>query len=134
MNVTNGVVGAQRSWPGVLVASVISLVFVLRALVPVGYMWAPVAGHVAVVACADYAPDVISAALHSHHHHGGDHSAAAQNCPFALPAGAALAAMLPALAKPNFQIVAAPTPDFDQSEPRVIPLRFRAARGPPIAV
>jgi len=129
--------GARR-----LIAMLAVLAFALRSLVPVGYMWAPVAGRLAVMACSDYAADVVALATqnqHSHHHHhDGGHSgatgahsggsASTDSCPFALAANA------PTLAAQQFEIVQARLPQFDYSAPRSIPSRFHAPRGPPAAV
>jgi len=111
------------------------LAFALHALVPQGYMWAPVDGRVAVVACSDYAFDVLALAAHQHHHHAahhaGGHGAAAQSCPYALAGGAALVASAPLLAVQQFALSQTRLPQLDQSAPRSIPLRFAAPRGPP---
>ncbi len=113
------------------------LAFALRALVPVGYMWAPSDGLVTVVACSDYAGDVVALATHHHHHHHaggqGGSSATADSCPFALAGGAALASAAPTLAVRHFQLVQARLPSFDRGAPASIPLRFLAPRGPPAA-
>ena len=119
-----------------LLAVLAVLAFALRSLVPVGFMWMPQDGHVAVVACSDYAADVVALAVHHLHHHGGAQggsSATADACPFALAGGAALASSAPALAAQHFEIVQARLPSFDSSAPPSIPLRFLAPRGPPAA-
>lgn len=132
--------GAQR-----LIATLAVLAFALRSLVPVGFMWSPVDGRLAVVACSEYAADVVALATqhqHSHHHHhdgghSGAHSggsASTDSCPYALAGGAALAANAPTLAAQQFEIVQARLPQFDYSAPRSIPSRFHAPRGPPAAV
>ena len=123
-----------------LIATVAVLAFALRSLVPLGYMWAPIDGRLAVVACSDYAADVVALATphqHSHHHHGGSHGGAAassDSCPFALATGAALASSAPTLTAQQFEIVQARLPQFDYAAPRSIPSRFHAPRGPPAAV
>lgn len=113
------------------------LAFALRSLVPVGFMWASGDGHVSVVACSDYAADVVALATHHHdHHHAGAQggsSAGTESCPFALAAGAALASTAPALAALHFQLVQARLPSFESRAPASIPLRFLAPRGPPAA-
>ena len=124
----------RRPGPRRLIATLAVLVFALRSLLPVGYMWAPVDGRLAVVACSDYAADVVAlATLHIHHHHGGA-AAATDSCPYALAGGAALAANAPTLTAQQFEIVQARLPQFDYSAPRSIPSRFHAPRGPPAAV
>ena len=121
-----------------LLAMLAVLGFALRSLVPVGFMWAPVDGQVTVVACSDYAADVVALASPHHHHHGsgaaqGGSSAGTDSCPFALAGGAALTSHAPTLAARHFQIVQARLPSFDSSAPASIPLRFLAPRGPPTA-
>ena len=121
-----------------LCATLAVLAFALRSLVPIGFMWAPQDGHVTVVACSDYAADVVALATHHHHHHHhagaqGGRSATSDSCPFALAGGAALASNAPTLAVRHFQIVQARLPSLDSSAPASIPLRFRAPRGPPAA-
>jgi hypothetical protein len=113
------------------------LAFALRSLVPAGFMWAPLDGHVTVVACSDFSADVVALASHHHHHHHGvaqgGSSATGDSCPFALAGGAAFASSAPGLAVQHFEIVQARLPVFDTSAPRSIPLRFLAPRGPPAA-
>ncbi len=125
--------GARR-----LIATLAVLAFALRSLVPVGYMWTPVEGRLAVSACSDYAADVVSLATQHqhfhHHHHRGDAAGSTDSCPFALAGGAALAANAPTLAAQQFEIVQARLPQFDYSAPLSIPSRFHAPRGPPAAV
>ena len=119
-----------------LLAVLAVLAFALRSLVPVGFMWMPQDGHVAVVACSDYAADVVALAVHHHHHHGGAQggsSATADACPFALAGGAALASSAPALAARHFVLAQTRLPVFDQRAPASIPPRFLAPRGPPAA-
>jgi hypothetical protein len=114
------------------------LAFALRSLVPLGYMWTPVEGRLAVVACSDYAADVVALATqhqHAHHHHaGGQAGASSDSCPYALAGGAVLAANPTTLAVQQFEIVQARLPLFDYSAPPSIPSRFHAPRGPPAAV
>lgn len=123
-----------------LIAALAVLAFALRAFVPLGYMWTPVDGRLAVVACSDYAADVVALATqhqHAHHHHGGAHgerATSSNSCPYALAGGAALAANATTLAAQQFEIVQARLPQFDYSAPRSIPSRFHAPRGPPAAV
>ena len=117
-------------------ATLAVLAFALRSLVPVGFMWAPLDGHVTVVACSDYSADVVALASHHHHHHlhgaaQGEHSATADSCPFALAGGAAFASSAPTLAARHFEIVQARLPSFDSSALASIPPRITAPRGPP---
>ena len=127
--------GARR-----LIATLAVLAFALRSFVPAGYMWAPVDGRLAVVACSEYAADVVALATqhqHAHHYHGGSPGSAAgssDSCPFALAGAAALAANVPTLAAQRFEIAQARLPQVDYSAPRSIPSRFHAPRGPPAAV
>ena len=125
------------------IATVAVLAFALRSLVPAGYMWAPVDGRVAMMACSGHAADVVTLTTlhqHAHHYHGGapgahgERATATDSCPFALATGAALASSAPTLTAQQFQIVQARLPQFDYSAPRSIPSRFHAPRGPPAAV
>lgn len=128
---------AARTKARPLLAILAVLAFGLRSLVPVGYMWAAHDGQVAVVACSDYAADVVAHATHhQHHHHAGAQggsSMGTQSCPFALAGGAALASNAPTLAARHFQVVQARLPAFESRAPASIPLRFLAPRGPPAA-
>ena len=109
-------------WPALLAV----LAFGLRALVPTGFMLAPVDGHVQWTLCPD-------AGAHAHHHHAGMPAGHAQqlHCPFALASAAPLAAALPALVPPHAELrlpVAEPARPGRAADS---PYRHAAARGPP---
>ena len=107
----------------------------LRALVPAGFMLAPVDGHLAFVLCQ---PEVMAA---GHHHHPGNEGAAHHagahgdpTCPYAQSAGCAL---LPTLAV----LTAGPIPDHVAAPAAATqtlltfgPLRQQTSRGPPTLV
>jgi hypothetical protein len=121
-----------RSIPKWTTLLVFGMLF-LRALVPAGFMLAPVDGRLAFVLCE---PGVMAAGHHHHHpgndlatHHDGAHSD--PTCPYAQSAGSAPLPTLPVL-------TAGPIPDR-----RVAPLaatqtfltfgppRQQTSRGPP---
>jgi hypothetical protein len=125
--ITPQISATTRRW----VAGAAVLAFALHALVPVGYMWAPLAGRVTVVACSDHDHDVVSMAAHHQHHHAGGVRSASNACPFALAGGAPLAAQVPALDARHHELVQARLPPVDHSIAPPIPLRYSAPRGPP---
>ena len=137
-----------HGWFAVLAA----LPLCLKALVPTGYMIAPVDGHARLVMCPagihqpstmhhgagvtamDAAGDMHMAhvehpAAAIHAAHAAQHAAA--DCPFALAAAAALAADAPASAEPYFILLPNAPPVYVASFPAVPPLRHHAPRGPP---
>ena len=103
---------------GVLVV----LVFGLKALMPTGFMLASIDGHAQLVMCP--------AGAH-HAHHAAHAAIAAQQCPFALASGAALAVQAQAPAEPYFTTLQSAHADAVVSVPLAPPLRHRAPRGPP---
>ncbi|MBV9343488.1 MAG: hypothetical protein JO341_13355 [Gammaproteobacteria bacterium] len=94
----------------------------LRALLPAGYMLAPVAGHAAVILC-DGGP-----APHPHAHHG--HSV--PTCPFAQSAGPAPPPAGPSLAAPPVATALAGPACRAQTCPHPGPARQQSPRAPPV--
>jgi hypothetical protein len=113
----------------------------LRAMVPAGFMLAPVDGHLGVVLCE---PGVMAAGHdhhdHGHHHHPGNELAAHHGthgdptCPYAQSAGSAPLPTLPVLtAGPIPDRLAAP-PAATQTLLTFGPPRQQTSRGPPSLV
>ena len=106
------------------------LAFGFRALVPVGYMYATVAGETRLVIC----PAGLSPAA-AHHMpgmaHAGHAKIAADQCPFALAAGAGLLAATQQAAEPYFVVLTPAPAQALASVPSAPPCRYRAPRGPP---
>ncbi len=103
----------------------------LRALVPAGFMLAPIDGTVAVVLCG---PGVVAG--HQVHHALGhpapEHDGHADaTCPYAQSAGSAPLPTLPALAGGVPIDVLAPAPAFTQTFLTSGPVRQQIPRGPP---
>ncbi len=111
-------------------------VLFLRAMVPAGFMLAPVDGHLAFVLCE---PGVMAAGHHHHHpgsdlgtHHDGAHGDPI--CPYAESAGPAPLPTLPVLTAaqiPDRLSVATPA---TQTFLSFGPPRQRTSRGPPALV
>ena len=102
----------------------------LRALVPAGFMLAPVDGQPAIVLCDTDAPR----AGHQHvgHHHAG-HAHLDPTCPYAQSAGPAPLPALPALpAPPPARSEALPTASA-QIHARFGPTRQQSPRAPPFS-
>ena len=108
----------------------------LRALVPAGFMLAPVEGRFAFVLCDGN----MSAGGHQHHHHHHDHDDAVHHngvhedpsCPYAQSSGPAPLPTLPMLAvggAPASQLVAPAS--VTQTLLRFGPTRQQTPRGPP---
>jgi hypothetical protein len=82
----------MRSW----IIGVMLTTLVLRALVPVGFMLAPIDGRLSVVLCDSDASHV--AHQSGHDHSGHHHTHLDPTCPYAQSAGPAPAPTLPVLA------------------------------------
>jgi anti-sigma factor RsiW len=112
---------------------VLGLLF-LRALVPAGFMLAPVDGTLALVLCDAAA----TAEAHQHHHHPG-HAGTVQlggmhgdpGCPYALSGGAAPLPTLPVLAGASIPGSIDPFRVCTQTLLRFGPIRRQSPRGPP---
>ena len=108
----------------------------LRALVPAGFMLAPVDGHLAFVLC----DAEMSAGEHQHHHHRGHDNAAHHQgvhgdptCPYAQSAGPAPLPTLPVLVSAaTLDQLAAPS-GATQTLLRCGPIRQQTPRGPPLS-
>ena len=131
----NSIRNPRRSrWAAVVVLAVLAV----RALVPAGFMLAPVDGRVSYVLCE---PDVLgSLQAHAHHHHhaGQDHTTHAgaahadSTCPYAQSAGPAPLRALPVLAGSTIMVArVAPESLYQVSLPSG-PIRQHLPRGPPI--
>lgn len=122
--------GANPPWATLLVLGMLFL----RALVPAGFMLAPVDGSLALVLCES----AVLAGEHQHHHHPGhDHAAHHEGvhgdptCPYAQSAGPAPLPTLPVLAGAAvFDKLVLPTA-FTQTLLGFGPPRQHSSRGPP---
>jgi hypothetical protein len=124
--------------PGWVSLLILGLVL-LRALVPAGFMLAPVDGHLAFVLCDGYAPMPADAMPASHHHvhmamgHANHQDGAHgdPSCPYAQSSGPAPLPTLPVLASGTAferpQLPAAIT----QTLLGFGPIRQPSSRGPP---
>ena len=125
---------ARRSrWVSVFVV----LVFALKALIPPGYMLAPVDGHARLVMCPagiHYPAGMHSMAGMVHVNevgHAEHASLAVTQCPFALAGGVALLAAAGAVAEPHYVTLQPARPCATASVPTTPPARYHAPRGPP---
>jgi hypothetical protein len=117
--------------PGWTTVFVLGMLF-LRALVPAGFMLAPVDGTPAFVLCG---PRVFAG---HHHHQGLDHAAAREHdghadptCPYAQSAGPAPLPTLPALAHGAIIDPLVSPAVFTQTRLIFGPIRQQTSRGPP---
>lgn len=117
-------------------AAVVIAMLAVRALVPAGFMVAPVDGSLSFVLCE---PDVLGGPQgHQHHHHPGHDEAAHSGgshgdstCPYAQSAGPAPLQALPGVAAAS-TIVEALVPTIrHQVSLRSGPIRQQFPRGPP---
>lgn len=125
----------HRGKSGWALRLILGLLF-LRALVPAGFMLAPVDGWFAVVVC----DGEMSAGAHPHHHHHPDHNAASSHegfhidptCPYAQSAGSVPLPSLPVMAGAAL-VARLPTADAaTQSILTAGPVRRQLPRGPPL--
>lgn len=106
------------------------IMLALRALVPAGFMLAPVDGQPAIVLCDTDAPGVPH--QHAGHHHAG-HAHLDPTCPYAQSAGPAPLPALPVLTgAPAATAGALPTPKA-QVHARFGPSRQQSPRAPPLS-
>ena len=123
--------------PGWTVPVVLGMIF-LRALVPAGFMLAPVEGRIAFVLCAAEMPAGTGQPPHRHHHpgagaaapHAGVHGD--PSCPYAQSAGSAPLPTLPVLAGGAVSDRPVPPPDVTQTFQTSGPDRQQTSRGPPL--
>jgi Protein of unknown function (DUF2946) len=102
----------------------------LRALVPAGFMLAPIDGRLDVVLCDADA----TAALHRHGHHdhsGQHHTQLDPTCPYAQSAGPAPLPVLPVLVSAPITFVRARPVRVAQTQAQFGPARLQFPRGPP---
>jgi hypothetical protein len=109
-----------------------ALALALRALIPTGFMLAPVDGHAQIVIC----PAGLHEASHAHHAgaaagHAAGSAHAADQCPFALAGGPGFIGAAPDLAQPYFVLLQPPPTVALASVAVPPPLRHHAPRGPP---
>ena len=100
-------------------------VFSLRALVPVGYMWAAAEGHSRLVLCPagmHHAPGM---------HHSGHEAPANDHCPYALAGGAGLLSAQLAPVEPYYSLLQPARTPAVASVSAAPPPRYHAPRGPP---
>jgi hypothetical protein len=135
-NTMNGMRHIKKpGWASLLVLGLV----LLRALVPAGFMLAPVAGHPALVLCDDDAPTPAGAvpAIHRHMHMAMGHAAhrhgghADPTCPYAQSGGPAPLPSLPVLAgSTTFERPQLPAA-ITQTLLCFGPIRQPSSRGPP---
>jgi hypothetical protein len=118
--------GGARHWAAPFVLAMLCL----RALIPAGFMLAPVEGRLDLVLCDSQAPGAV------HHHGGHDHSQhhhihTDPTCPYAQSAGPAPIPTLPALAAAQIVSVPVPPKQFAQTHSQFGPSRQQSPRGPP---
>ncbi len=104
-------------------------VLALRALVPAGFMAAPVDGTLQIVLCQP-------GAMTGHHHHSGSPDSGPQlevdpTCPYAQSAGPALMPTLPVLPAVATMHRLEPPEAATQTRLTLGPLRQQFPRGPP---
>ena len=97
----------------------------LRALVPAGYMLAPVDGQLALVLCA------ANASLAGHHHAHPGHTHFDPTCPFAQSAGPAPPPAFPVLAPAAVATAVAVPAQLSQRFVHFGPARQHSPRAPP---
>jgi hypothetical protein len=100
-------------------------VFSLRALVPVGYMWAATEGHSRLVLCPAGMHHAAGMHRDVHEAHANDH------CPYALAGGAGLLAAQLAPVEPYYLILQPARTPAVASVSAAPPPRYHAPRGPP---
>lgn len=120
--------GGNPGWATLLVLGMLFL----RALIPAGFMLAPVDGSLAVVLCDAQ----MSAGEHHHHHHHDQstHHEGAHGdptCPYAQSAGPAPLPTLPVLAGGAVYDRLVPPVAVTQTLLRFGPARQQTSRGPP---
>jgi hypothetical protein len=121
----------RRGWAMLLVLGALFL----RALVPAGFLLAPVNGSLAFVLCD---AEMSGALQHQHHHHPGHDGSAHHDgghgdptCPYAQSAGPAPLPSLPALAGAEGCDLLLPPVALTQTLFSFGPPRQQSSRGPP---
>lgn len=121
--------------PGRATLLVLGMLF-LRALIPAGFMLAPVDDGLTVVVC----DAEMSAGEHQHHHHPGhdgdthhDGAHGDPTCPYAKSAGPAPLPAFPVLAGGAIYDQLVPPVAITQTVPASGPPRQHTSRGPPLA-
>lgn len=107
-------------------------VLALRALIPAGFMAAPVDGTLQIVLCQ---PEIMAGGHHHHHHHNPQDPAPLDvdpTCPYAQSAGPALMPTLPVLPAAVAMHRPEPPAATTQTQLSCGPPRQQSPRGPPI--
>jgi hypothetical protein len=116
-----------RHWATPLVLAMLCL----RALVPAGFMLAPIDGRLQIVLCDSAAP--ARAPHHQGHDHGAHrHAIADPNCPYAQSAGPAPLPALPMLAAAPVANAPAVHGNLSQTHVPFGPVRQHSPRAPPL--
>jgi len=130
--------GGARHWAAPFVLAILCL----RALIPAGFMLAPVDGRLAVVLCDTDAVGSAQAQDRRVHHHapghyvhdqgaGHHHAQTDPTCPYAQSSGPAPLPVLPVLAAVQIATLSAPPVQVAQTHSRFGPTRQQSPRGPP---
>jgi Protein of unknown function (DUF2946) len=115
-----------RHWAAPFVLAMLCL----RALVPAGFMLAPIDGRLAVVLCDSDAPGTVH--RHGGHDHSGHHHTQTDpTCPYAQSAGPAPLPALPVVAAAPIESVPALPAPFAQTYAQFGPSRQQSPRAPP---
>ncbi|MCX7056898.1 MAG: hypothetical protein NTZ79_06810 [Proteobacteria bacterium] len=120
-------IGPRRDSRFWVVAMVLPLL-ALRALVPAGFMAAPVAGAIQIVFCE---PGAMAGHHHPGHDAGHQSTVADPTCPFAQSAGPAPLPSIPVLAADSAPSGVEPILTVSQTAPASGPERQQTPRGPP---
>jgi hypothetical protein len=123
--------GGPRHWAAPFVLAILCL----RALVPAGFMLAPIDGRLAVVLCDSDAPGAMQHRT-GHDHAGHDHAShhhtqTDPTCPYAQSAGPAPLPAPPVLAAAPLETVPVLPTHFAQTHAQFGPSRQQSPRGPP---
>ena len=114
-----------RHWAAPFVLAMLCL----RALVPAGFMLAPIDGRLDVVLCDTGAPAALHYGGHDHSRH--HHTQIDPTCPYAQSAGPAPLPVLPVLVSAPIRFIRARPVQVAQTQPQFGPLRLHFPRGPP---
>src|ERR1700680_3612114 len=121
--------GGARHWAAPFVLAMLCL----RALVPAGFMLAPIDGRLEIVLCDSSVPSL----GHHHHHSGYDptthhHNGVDPTCPYAQSSGPAPLPALPAMAAAPVASAPVVQSNVSQTHATFGPARQQTPRGPPL--